>query len=176
MSTEILTKVKGVTDELISILSSFSQTDINKVPYNGGWSAAQVGEHLYKSYAVVEIFKAPIKKTDRAPDENVESIKSMFLNFDIKMSSPEFIIPSAGIIEKDALIDSLRHRTSKILEISKSLDLSETCLAFSPPGSGELTRLEWLYFILYHTQRHIVQLKNIQQIINADKEMSIPNN
>lgn len=124
----------------------------------------------------MDILTAPVKKTNRAPDEKVESIKSVFLNFDIKMSSPEFITPSAQLIEKEALLNSLKDRTSKILEISESLDLSETCTAFSLPGSGEFTRLEWLYFILYHTQRHIAQLKNIQQIINADRVVNIPNN
>lgn len=170
MNQEILEKVKDVTDELISILSSFNPVDINKKLMEGAWSAAQVGEHLYKSYGVVDILKAPVKKTDRAPDEKVESIKLTFLNFDIKMSSPEFIIPSEGNLEKEALINSLRERTSRIIEISKSLDLSETCLAFSIPGSGEFTRLEWLHFILYHTQRHIRQLKNIQQKLMANKE------
>lgn len=62
MNAEILKQVKDVTDELISILSSFSDADINKKPVETAWSAAQVGEHLYKSYGVVDILKAPVKK------------------------------------------------------------------------------------------------------------------
>ena len=31
------------------------------------------------------------------------------------------------------------------------------------PPIGELTKLELLHFVLYHTQRHIQQLKNILQ-------------
>lgn len=175
MNTDILTRVKGVTDELISILSSFSPEDINKKPFEGAWSAAQVGEHLYKSYGVVDILKAPVKKTDRAPDQNIESIKNMFLNFDVKMRSPEFIIPSAGTIEKEVLINSLKERTSKIVEISEPLELSETCVGFSIPGSDAFTRLEWLHFILFHTQRHIHQLKKIQEKVMANKKEEIPN-
>ena len=170
MNTEILRKVKDTTDELISILSSFSQPEINKIPPGGGWSAAQVGDHLFKSYGVVDILTTPVKKTDRAPDEKIVPIKNTFLNFDIKMNSPEFIIPSAGTLDKVSLIDSLKDRTLKIIQISEPLDLSETCLAFSLPGLGELTRLEWLHFIMYHTQRHIQQLRNIQQKVIRDEE------
>ena len=45
------------------------------------------------------------------------------------------------------------------------LDLSATCLDFEMPGIGALTRLEWLWFYVWHTQRHLRQVKNIYAAI-----------
>ena len=51
----------------------------------------------------------------------------------------------------------------KMIEAIKTLNLSETCTAFELPGFGEFTRAEWIYFAMYHTQRHTHQLKKIYE-------------
>ena len=166
---DILTEVKNTTDELMGILSSFSQTELNTAPKEGSWTAAQVGEHLLKSYGVVEILKKPVQKTERPADQKIDAIREVMLNFDTKMNAPEFILPAKTQINKDALLNSLRTTTSRIIDIAEPLDLSDTCVGFSLPVFEELTRLEWLHFILYHTQRHIQQLKNIKQKVMGGK-------
>ena len=59
--------------------------------------------------------------------------------------------------------------TFKIREAAKTLKMSEICSAFSFPLYGELTRLGFMWFIVYHTQRHIHQLKNIAQKLIENK-------
>jgi hypothetical protein len=39
------------------------------------------------------------------------------------------------------------------------------CMEFDFPGFGHLTRYEWLKFIVFHTQRHIHQLKQIKNAL-----------
>ena len=163
MNEAILSRLEAATDELTGLLSSLSETELNTRPFDGSWTAAQVGEHLLKSYGVGRILKAPVKKTERPSDQKVEAIKEVFLNFDIKMESPEFITPSDGHIDQATLLSSLSNVTSEIQATAEQLDLSETCTAFALPQMGEFTRLEWLHFMLYHTQRHNRQLKNICQ-------------
>lgn len=77
------------------------------------------------------------------------------------MESPEFIIPTDNKIVKNNLVDALREKITAIVNFSKHSDLSETCLDFELPGTGPMTKLEWMYFVTYHTQRHIHQLKKI---------------
>jgi hypothetical protein len=168
--TDIRTEVKNTTDELIRVLSSFSQAELNTAPSEDSWTGAQVGQHLLKSYGVVEILNKPVRKTERPADQKIDAIKKVMLNFDTKMNAPEFILPEKTQIDKETLLNSLRNITARIVDISEPLDLSETCLGFAIPNFGEFTRLEWLHFILYHTQRHIKQLKNIQQKVMGGKE------
>jgi hypothetical protein len=99
----------------------------------------------------------------RPPDQKVEEVRNLFLDFNIKMKSPEFIIPSNAPIDKERLLSSLGDRIEQINEVIQKKDLTEICEGFAIPEYGEFTRLEWLYFVLFHTQRHIHQLKDIVQ-------------
>jgi hypothetical protein len=163
MNDEILSRVKAATDELVDLLSSLSETELNIRPFEGSWTAAQVGEHLLKSYGVGRILEAPVEPTERDPNEKVLLIKEMMLNFDTKMNAPAFIVPSNDAIDKTILLNSLRDASAAILRIAGHLDLLDTCTGFALPEMGEFTRSEWLHFILYHTKRHNRQLKNIRQ-------------
>ncbi len=169
MKEEILNELEKNTGALIELISSLPQEQLNKIPFEGSWTAAQLGDHLLKSYAVVETLNGPVKKTERPMGEKIEQVKTLFLNFDIKMNSPEAVIPSNGPIDKEKLLSALRNRIEQLNGIIQTKNLSETCLGFAIPQYGEFTRLEWIYFTIYHTQRHVHQLKNIVSVIKGEK-------
>ncbi len=66
MVEEILNQLQKTTDELIHGLSSLSQEQLNAVPFEGSWTAAQLGEHLHKSYNVAELLYGPVKHAKRS--------------------------------------------------------------------------------------------------------------
>lgn len=167
MEEDIKTKLEQKFGELITSLSLLDQEQLNMVPINESWTAAQVGEHLLKSYGILEVFSGNTMPTERPIDEKVEELKSVFLNFDIKLESPEFILPSEGIIDKNTLLNGLREQTKAILDSIRERDLSRTCLDFEFPYQGHLTGLEWVHFLYYHTQRHLNQLENIKAVLRA---------
>lgn len=152
-------------DEFVSTLSQFSQEEINKIPFKGSWTAGQVGRHILKAVGgFPELLQfGEVKKTERAPDEKVGEIDSVFLNFDIKMKSPEFVLPENITYNKEELISSLKEAKEKTVELSKTRDLSLTSLAFELPKTGFLTLFELLHFARVHAIRHNRQLKNIQE-------------
>jgi hypothetical protein len=110
-----------------------------------------------------EMISGPVIETQRKVDEMISKIKSIFLNFDSKLSSPDFVIPQLIDYEKEELIDSLTKIKISINKSLETLDLTKTCTAFELPVLGFLTRLEATYFVIYHTQRHVHQLKRIHQ-------------
>src|ERR1700694_2814243 len=94
--------------QLIHLLSKFNQEQLNIVPFEGSWTAGQLAKHLIMADGgFVEMINGPVKETQRNVDELVSKIKTIFLNFDIKMSSPDFIVPQLIDYEKEELIDSL---------------------------------------------------------------------
>lgn len=137
-----------ITDKLKQLLSGLSEEELNKIPFPGSWTAGQLGDHLLKSYKVGEILTGKTIDTERKPDEKLQGIRSLFLDFSIKMESPDFIIPSNDQISKVALLGSLRHSISNIIEIVNrpDFDITRTCLDFELPESGTLTRWEWIGF------------------------------
>lgn len=160
----------GALGSLKESVQSFKEDAINRMPYAGSWTAGQVVDHLLKSYSVIETVNGKVADTTRDPLQFDEGLRNQFLNFDIKMQSPDFIIPDNKNFSKAEQLDKLQQISSQILDAAKELDLSKTCLDFKLPEVGTLTRAEWLYFVSYHTRRHVHQLHKIAAAIPHSQE------
>lgn len=167
---KLLKQFNETESELLKAVSSFSEEQLNTVPFEGSWTAGQVTEHLLKSKSgIPQLLSGATKSTEREPDEKVEIIKSIFLDFNSKFKSPDFVLPSDAPHEKQALLNSLKKTWMEINKAANSLDLSEICTSFPFPQLGELTRWEWMNFAIVHTQRHTRQLKNIFEKFESNK-------
>ena len=159
---EILAEINDATAELIKTISSFSQQQLNAAPFKGNWTPAQVAEHVFKSdYELLKTLYQSSEPAERAIDENVEPLKQQFLNFSIKFNSPEEIVPDEITYEKEILLDALNYSRSRLREAIKTLDITAIC---DDPRLGKLTRYELVYFIIFHTQRHIHQLNKMVRV------------
>ncbi|NOW98393.1 DinB family protein [Mucilaginibacter sp. SG564] len=167
MITTITTALENTRQDLLHTISGFTQEQFNSIPFKNSWTAGQVAEHIVKfSSGGAEILEAPGTDTQRNPEEKVEPLRDLFLNFDIKMTAPDFIQPSSTPKDKGAILRSLENGFDPMISLSKTTDLTLTYPDFELPQYGTLTRLEWLYFICFHTQRHIHQMKNIRKYLN----------
>ena len=165
---EIRKEIDATLTELLEVISTFDQGQINLIPIKGSWTAGQVAEHLVLSIAAfVNLMKGPDKKTERPPDEKEEGIKKTFLDFSIKLKSPNFIVPEEKYYQKEELQQILKSLKGELDKIIDTADLEKTCTAFEIPVIGHLTRLEGAFFVRYHTQRHIRQLRNIHQKLDS---------
>ncbi len=169
MITEISIEFEKASDELIQLISATNEDQFNEIPFEGSWSVAQVGDHLLKSYGIVNVLNGQGAETKRLQGKEIEKVKKIFLDFDAKYKSAEAILPTNERIEKEKLLNALQKRIGEIKEVIQTKDLTETCVGFPFKGIGELTRMEWLYVILYHTQRHIHQMKNILEQLESIK-------
>ena len=162
MSEVILNDLKVVSEQLMQALSFFSQEQLNVSPPDNGWTAGQVADHLSKANGgVLPILYGKTEKSIRRADEKVTQIKNLFLNFSVKFKSAPQIMPSDGVVEKKIILHELKTKLAALYEAARILDLSEICLDVEVPVLGMLTRLEWLYLVCYHTERHIHQITNI---------------
>jgi hypothetical protein len=172
MTNNILIEMTETTNNLLQTISSFPAEKFNTIPFEGSWTAAQVSDHILKSVSgVLELLFSNTKPTTRQPDEKVEAIKSMFLDFTTKMKSPEFVLPENSPIEKEKILNAWANTKTKLIDAIKTLDLPATCTVFELPGFGEFTRAEWIWFAIYHTQRHTRQLKNIYEMLVSKKQL-----
>ncbi|GEP97853.1 DinB family protein [Chitinophaga cymbidii] len=162
---QLLADIQTTVSGLMQTLSSFNDDQINKVPFEGSWTAGQVAEHVLKSSGIAEILHGKVEQPNRAPDQYVAPLREQFLNFDIKMKSPDFILPSDGAHDKEELMAELESIWKKTAAAAATLDLSMMCLDFELPTLGTMTRYEWIRFLVVHTQRHTHQLKNIHKAV-----------
>jgi len=160
-SAELLQEFEAATNAYLDIVTELNQDEINTVPFLGSWTAAQVTEHLCKSdNAMIQALNGPVQPTKRPPDEMVNNLRAVFLDFSTKLPSPDFIIPGNATHDKDALIDAFKAGREQIGKAIKTLDLSATCHL---PIFGEPTRIELISFVIFHTLRHTNQVKHISE-------------
>lgn len=161
MDTDLLNGIDRASTDLINIIDSLSDEQLNKIPFEGSWTAGQLGDHVYKFYSVGQVLNGTAKDTERDPREKIPMLKETFLNFELKMKSPDFIVPVETFINGEDLVNSLKQKAEEVKNLVQTKDLTKTFVDFSVPGEVPFTGFEWLYFILFHTQRHLDQLKNI---------------
>ena len=161
MKETVKKEINETFNELDNILFSFTDEQLNTVPFEGSWTAGQVAEHIIKALkGSSRLLNGPTEDVVRKPDEKIKATRDLFLNFDIKMTSPDFILPDNGTYTKDELLSSINQLKKEMLE-NTEMDLSKQCTGFELPTFGKFTRLEWLNFYIVHTQRHTHQVKNI---------------
>ena len=159
---EISAEINKTITDLLQLLTLFGEEQINVIPFEGSWTAGQLAKHvLMSNLGFIEIINGTFKETQRQPDEMVQKIKTDFLDFSTKGQSADNLKPPLIDYSKNELHISLETLKEKINKVIETSDLTKTCTAFELPVYGFLTRWEALHFILYHTQRHIHQLKNI---------------
>lgn len=148
---------------LLQIIADFNEKDYNKQPSTGGWTPAQVVQHII--LATGGLPDQNTKEADRLYSEKDELTRAAFLNYNIKMQSPEFLQPDSREYNRDEQVKMLESIRDNHLISIRDKDLFAECLDFELPVWGTLTRYEWLKFIGYHTTRHMHQLKNIHNVI-----------
>jgi hypothetical protein len=154
-------------DHFIDRIAEFTNEQLNTVPFENSWTPGQVADHMIKATAGLpdEITEVPA----REPDQLVEELKAMFLDFNAKYQSPDFVLPENGPHDKNSLLMELERIKKQNITIALTQDISLVCMDFEFPGIGYLTRFEWLKFITFHTQRHLHQLNKIKPYLMVSK-------
>lgn len=128
-----------------------------------GWTGIQILEHIYLTDKVVSefIFQAPKGLAPTLHFIGQDELKRRLILEIQPVQAPPAVIPSGSIsgiaqfnVEFKALRDRLKYRL-----------LTETALPinryYHTALMGDLTVMDWLFFILYHTERHLNQLKKL---------------
>ena len=165
--TEIVSEdLRQSTSELIKVLDAIPSGVINLSPGEKSWSVGQVIDHLLKlEFGVGNVLGGPTNVAKRDPGEKVEKIKEVFLNFDKKLSAGGPVKPSDEQFDKQALKERIAESRKKLdkIVLENNMDLIYT--GFKHPLFGTLSGEEWVYFNIYHTQRHLQQIQRIVEVV-----------
>jgi phage-related protein len=158
-TNEILSTTSDAVDQLSGLMSAVDDNKVNTIPYEGSWTAPQLLRHVTKSInGMTQAMHMDAKPAERDPGERIEQLKAIFLDFSKKLTQPEFIRPEEQVYEKQSSIEELKASFSQFKESAANANLND--LIDGLP-LGPITKLEIIHFVLYHTQRHLHQMKNI---------------
>ena len=156
---DILLEIGIAVNEISNLYDALDDSTVNQIPYPDSWTASQLCDHVTKSIAGV----AASMETKGIPfggntGARIPELKKAFLDFTIKMKSPDFIIPDEGPFKKMQVNEDLNNAFSKFRLNAVKADLNEKLEGLP---LGPVTKLELLHFVLYHTLRHVHQMHKI---------------
>jgi len=166
MGQEIIPQLENALEQTINLLGLLNDEQLNTVPFEGSWTAAQVGRHIYKSTnGTHEMLQKPMPVPDRDPLERATEYKNILMDFDLKMDSPDFLIPEDETYDGVQLIASIKDVKKEVLPAAATASLNEEApLNEGNPLKGS-TKLEILHFLTYHTIRHNRQIEKIREAL-----------
>jgi hypothetical protein len=153
----LMSEIKESLSGFIELYATLDEKRINDSPGEGIWSAGELGQHVV--LATQGGMQVKTKSADRPYDKWVDDIRKTFLDFDSKFKSPSFLVPEHTSYSKDGILRALKHNLQIQLQTAQHQDLTKVNTEIELPGWGALTGYEWMKLMIYHVQRHTVQLK-----------------
>jgi hypothetical protein len=165
---KVLSDLTQSTTKLLDAILKFPASDFHKNPAENSWSVAEVAGHILALENLLNpVLKGETKATiDRDPEQKIKIIRSAFLDLSQKYNAPNMILPSNNTTDKEDLLKKIKDCRQTLVNILISNDLTETCMGFKHFAFGKLSRIEWTYFNIYHTERHLHQIENIKKQLN----------
>ena len=162
---EIFTATGEAISQLVDLMLKVDESKINTIPYEGSWTAPQLLTHVTKSInGMANTMLWDAKPAERDPGERIEQLKTIFLDFSSKLKSPDFIVPEEAIYERQPVIEKLNESFNGFQVKASSANLYD--LVEGLP-LGPITKLEIIHFVLFHTQRHLHQMKKICEALKT---------
>lgn len=161
---QIKKDLKQSTKEILALLDRVPEHEFNASPKNGGWTIGQVTEHLIKvETSAVRLFSGSAEATDRDPEKKIRTIRERFLDFETKMKAFGPIVPTMEKKDKRRAMEKIQDIRQKLASFIEIQDMTDLVTGFAHPLFGPLTKVEWIYFNIYHSQRHANQIKEIRK-------------
>ncbi|NMH29621.1 DinB family protein [Flavobacterium silvaticum] len=164
---ELLSQIQPTFIQLREV-SDALRDQFNRPPSYGGWTPGQAVRHIQMfTGGMVRLITSDSDEKREPENEKVKQLVSIFLDPDNKFDAPEFIVPENKAFDIERFHSYFADFSSQLQAATQGNDLSYICKGFEIPGLGPMTRLEFVAFTVFHTQRHIRQLERMIVDFNA---------
>ncbi|GAB4332218.1 MAG: hypothetical protein OHK0038_07720 [Flammeovirgaceae bacterium] len=158
--SDFITNTKSIRD----FIKGLDYQRLNKKPSAKEWSVIECLEHLIVIEKSVEkVLELEAVAPRRSYFSKIDMMKNSLLNFDQKYETTEMFYPIGLYSDANKAIEEFEKQRE---QISQKGDLKMLYIGIEHPFFGKLTKLEWIYFCIFHAQRHFEQMK--KAILNLD--------
>jgi len=163
---EVIAELETAQRELEDTLHALTPAQRDATEGNGGWSVAQIVEHL----AMVEdgsgrLISKLIGQAEGTTETDEGPVRHLLDHFridvpDRKIEAPEMVQPKSGLTVAEALtlLATARGRVIEAFERASGRDLGS--VIFPHPALGPLNVYAWGLFLAHHQRRHVNQLRH----------------
>jgi uncharacterized damage-inducible protein DinB len=147
------------TKSIVDFVRSLDNQKLNTKPTAKEWSVLECLEHLIVIEKLAKkVFDLESVEPRRPYFSKIEMMKNGLLNFNEKYEASEIFLPTGLYSDSNKALEDFENQRK---EISKKGDLKLLYIGIEHPIFGKLTKLEWVYFCIFHAQRHFEQMKRV---------------
>ena len=77
-----------------------------------------------------------------------------------KVPAPEFLLPKGLIKNESEFVEKFLKQRGKLVDALENGKITIDNAITPHPLIGEMTKTDWLNFIVYHAERHLLQIKD----------------
>ncbi|HEY0272808.1 MAG TPA: DinB family protein [Chitinophaga sp.] len=167
-TTQLLQDLDANTSLFLDILDTVPPFLLHAKNDKTEWSIMECAEHmLIMEQAVTRTLQGPTRplKDDRAPDSKFSQLEGVFLELQprLKHERPENSEVSYADVRKFAA--DFRANREAIKQALAGKNIREEFSNYEHPAFGFLTGLEWLRYLVVHTERHLHQINRIESVL-----------
>lgn len=153
-------------ESLLKSVEALTNQQINEVIAKDTWTIAQNLEHLY----LIEIAVAKGIKDAKSQAEN-KAVKEKPIHVTVdrsmKVPAPSYLEPTTNFLTLEELKNKLTQSREGLLQTIMTLtDQDRNEKSFEHPVFGTLSIQQWIEFVGYHEERHLLQIEEVKQLIN----------
>lgn len=159
------TDLDNNTQLFLDILDTVHPDKLHQKNEQTTWSIMDCAEHmLISEQSVTGALKGaaePVK--DRAPNSKVPDISRSFMDFDKRLrvtGEPDTL--KGGYKSTADFSKAFRQNREIIKDTLRKEPVDWLCKDMEHPVFGFMTRIEWVYYLIYHTERHLQQINRIE--------------
>lgn len=160
---QLLSQNTAEVNELVSSVPAdrVNQTEINK------WSILQIFEHLLITDKMIYgLMKRP---TDQQADERElfgkDKMKHLLIEkADYKAEAPDMLQPKGHVTSLEDFSRQFQSQRQLLAEALIEAVISIDNSVHTHPRLGDMTISDWLYFIVFHNQRHLAQIRAMMKL------------
>jgi uncharacterized damage-inducible protein DinB len=155
------TELRNNTENILSALSRLTPIQQSAKPADG-WSVLEILEHIYLTEkSIIRLLKSPPEGLHDG-DEKIgrQQLKKLLIEKrQIKVEAPEFTLPKGILANVDAFETAFADQRARLIQSLEEGTLVVDSRLYLHPYLGKITVSDWLYLIIYHSERHLGQLQ-----------------
>ncbi len=162
-------KIHANTLYLLKSFHTLSQEEVELKSSKDSWSILEILEHIFLiNKAVLKVLATPppTEKTENTLNELVgeqKINKLLIINRSFKVTAPDFSNPKSNFTTTTDASEKINSIIDKIVNHIDINKIEEETHTIKHPMLGEMTKVDWIHFMIAHTNRHILQIGEVKE-------------
>ena len=165
----LIRELESTSDELLRSISGLTQAQLTYKINPQVWSIHECLEHIViTEIAVYRILMQQSTSISGSADtEKIgkEKMEKLMHDRSLKTEAPDDVKPVGRFNSVQELTDKFRSNRERIVVPLKSNSIVFDSQIITHPMLGEMTKKDWLHFMIHHCERHVSQIEEIKSFV-----------